>query len=69
MRRETSLEKINEKLEFWRRIYGGIFFFLLQQNLEFRNPLRMRYPWYPGFLSKLRSRITLKNILTLGRTF
>ena len=29
MRRETSLEKINEKLEFWRRIYGGIFFFLI----------------------------------------
>lgn len=45
-------------------------FFLLQQNLElFRNLLRMRYPWYPGFLSKLRSHITLKNILTLGGTF
>lgn len=32
MRRERSLEKINEKLEFWRRIYGGIFFFIAAES-------------------------------------
>lgn len=40
---ERSLERINEKLEFWRRIYGGIFSYCSRI-------LNSEIPWELGIL-------------------